>query len=276
MGVRVWPSATNPRLMSSNGQLDVIGLQRLTSIIAQAARRGMIVDITFTREIGASRQMTAPSPSRSAQQAIALTASALRDRRNILFDLQNEWNNQAITIADLNAIKSAVTSQHPALLVTASTSGNSYREAAVNAFDVLAYHGSGMTPAGGPTRDGRPPSQGCEPSSRGRRESGANLPAGAEQVPGTGRFAQLLRHQHGSLLDVGAERQAGWSGRMDVSHRCQLWSLQCHASIRLLLPGERDVARIARSQARRAIDMGHPDRPGRRPSLTMRVDVVSS
>jgi hypothetical protein len=142
MGVRVWPNATNPRLMSSNGQLDVIGLQRLTSIIDEAARRGMIVDITFTRE---SVPLLPNDPAFTIAeylQAIVSTARELRDRRNILFDLQNEWNNQAITIADLNAIKSAVKSQHPALLVTASTSGNGYREAAVNAFDVLAYHGS--------------------------------------------------------------------------------------------------------------------------------------
>jgi hypothetical protein len=142
MGVRVWPNATNPRLMSSNGQLDITALQRLTSIIAEAARRGMIVDITFTRE---SVPLLPNDPAFTIaeyQQAITSTATALRDWRNILLDLQNEWNNQAITIADLNAVKSAVRSQHPALLVTASTSGNSYREAAVHAFDVLAYHGS--------------------------------------------------------------------------------------------------------------------------------------
>jgi hypothetical protein len=69
MGVRVWPNATNPRLMSSNGELDVIGLQRLKSIIAQAARRGMIVDITFTRE-SVPCQMTPPSRSRSTSRQL--------------------------------------------------------------------------------------------------------------------------------------------------------------------------------------------------------------
>jgi len=142
MGVRVWPNATNPRLMRSNGQLDVMALRRLTSIVAQAARRGMIVDMTFTRESVPLLPNDHAFTIAEYRQAITSTANALRDRRNILFDLQNEWNNQAMTIADLNAIRSAVRSRHPALLVTASTSGNSYPEAAVNAFDVLAYHGS--------------------------------------------------------------------------------------------------------------------------------------
>jgi hypothetical protein len=142
MGVRVWPNATNPRLMSSNGQLDVIAVQRLKSIATQAALRGMIVDITFTRETVPLLPNDPAFTIAEYQQAITSTATALSDRRNILFDLQNEWNNQPITITDLNAIRSAVKSQHPALLITASTSGNSHREAAVNAFDVLAYHGS--------------------------------------------------------------------------------------------------------------------------------------
>src|SRR5882757_732752 len=37
LGVRVWPNATNPRLMTSNGQLDVIAFQRLKSIVAEAS-----------------------------------------------------------------------------------------------------------------------------------------------------------------------------------------------------------------------------------------------
>ena len=116
MGVRVWPNATNPRLMSSNGQLDVIALQRLTSIVAEASLRGMMVDITFTRETVPLLPNDLAFTIAEYQQAIALTAAALRDRRNILFDLQNEWNNQAITITDLNAIK--VCGQVPASRVT--------------------------------------------------------------------------------------------------------------------------------------------------------------
>ena len=141
-GVRVWPNATTPRLMRSNGQLDAIALQKLKSIVDEAALRGMIVDITFTRESVPLLPHDTAFTIAEYTRAITFTATALRDRRNILFDLQNEWNNQSITFADLADIASALKSQHPALLVTASTSGNSYRAAAADAFDVLAYHGS--------------------------------------------------------------------------------------------------------------------------------------
>lgn len=140
IGVRVWPNVSQPRLMNEDGQLNSVALDKLRFLIGEASARGMIVDVTFTRE-----HIAGDFSMGEYQQAIASAASDLRDRRNILFDLQNEWNcwsnQREMTIAALENIRAAVKAAVPALVVTASTSCHPYGEAGANAFDVLSHHG---------------------------------------------------------------------------------------------------------------------------------------
>jgi Cellulase (glycosyl hydrolase family 5) len=142
-GVRVWPNASSPQLMTADGRLHPGALSNLKSFIDRAAAAGMIVDLTFHREGVCNPPGACGFTIAEYEQAIAATASELRDRKNVLFDLQNEWNvhGDGITMTDLRRIRAAVSAAAPSLIVTASTSNDSVADAAVNAFDVLSYHG---------------------------------------------------------------------------------------------------------------------------------------
>ena len=142
-GVRVWPNASIPRLMTADGRLNADALANLKSFTDRAAAVGMIVDVTFHREGVCNPPSACGFTVAAYDQAIVTTASELRERKNLLFDLQNEWNvhGGGITITELRRIRTAVNAAAPSLIVTASTSGDSVTDAAVNAFDVLSYHG---------------------------------------------------------------------------------------------------------------------------------------
>jgi len=142
-GVRVWPNASSPRLMTADGRLNTDALSNLKSLVDRAAASGMIVDLTFHREGVCNPPSTCGFTVAAYERAIAATATELRDRRNVLFDLQNEWNahGNGITLTDLRRIRTAVNAAAPSLIVTASTSGDDVADAARNAFDVLSYHG---------------------------------------------------------------------------------------------------------------------------------------
>ena len=142
LGVRVWPNSSEPRLMDAEGGLNATVLSKLKSLIDAAAARGMVVDVTFNREGVCVPPSSCGFTAAEYTLAIATVAHELDGRRNILFDLQNEWNvHGGLSRADLQGIRAAVRIQNPLLVVTASTSGDSVVEAAANAFDVLAYHG---------------------------------------------------------------------------------------------------------------------------------------
>ena len=142
-GVRVWPNASSPHLMTADGRLHPGALSNLTSFVDRAAAAGMIVDLTFHREGVCDPPSACGFTIAEYEQAIVATASELRDRKNVLFDLQNEWNvhGNGITMTDLRRIRTAVRAAAPSLIVTTSSSGDSVADAAVNAFDVLSYHG---------------------------------------------------------------------------------------------------------------------------------------
>ncbi len=139
-GIRVWPNVSRPRLMNEDGDLDAAALAKLRSLATEAADRGMIVDVTFTREHVAGDFTMAEY-----RQATAAAVNALRDHPNILFDLQNEWNcwadGSGMTSAALSDIWSTVKAAGPAAVVTASNSCHPYPHAGMHAFDVLSYHG---------------------------------------------------------------------------------------------------------------------------------------
>lgn len=158
-GIRVWPNtpqSPDETLMRCDGSLRPEEWARLRVLLAEAATRRLVVDITFTREhvLDAGQPCLTLDDYRSAVVAVA---RLLVDAPNVLFDLQNEWNVPRIandpspwTAEALLALRDAVKAVHPGRLVTASTSGYGEQEAARFAttrsqetgagWDVLTYH----------------------------------------------------------------------------------------------------------------------------------------
>lgn len=139
-GIRVWPNVSQPPLMKDDSDLNAAALAKLRFLMSEAAGRGLMVDVTFTREHVAGEFTMAEY-----RQAITASVSALRDHPNVLFDLQNEWNcwsdRSGMTSAALSDIRAVVKAARPAAVVTVSNSCHPYADAGKNAFDVLSYHG---------------------------------------------------------------------------------------------------------------------------------------
>ncbi|MGE3507958.1 MAG: hypothetical protein AB7N65_03640 [Vicinamibacterales bacterium] len=158
-GIRVWPNtpqSPDETLMRCDGSLRPEELARLRLLLAQAATRRLMVDLTFTREhvLDAGQPCLTLDDYRTGVVAVA---RRLIDEPHVLFDLQNEWNVPRIvndpspwTAQALLAVRDAVKAVHPDRLVTASTSGLGEQEAARFAttrsevtgagWDVLTYH----------------------------------------------------------------------------------------------------------------------------------------
>ena len=102
-------------------------LARLLGLVHAAAKRGLVVDLSFARETVAG-EMSVPAY-RSALQRIAFL---LRGQRHVLFDLQNERDLDCpamhLTPAQVRDLREAVKDRgrgDPARLVVASTTGSS-------------------------------------------------------------------------------------------------------------------------------------------------------
>lgn len=139
-GIRVWPNVSRPPLMRADGELHAQQLERLRALVAAASARQMVVDVTFTREQVADDVTLA-----GYEASVVAGARALQPFRNVLFDLQNEWNCKrdahGLTRSALQSMRAAIATVNPALLVTASNSCHPYARAGAEAFDILAYHG---------------------------------------------------------------------------------------------------------------------------------------
>jgi hypothetical protein len=163
-GIRVFPNwwrysadgDLNPTLLgpgddtlfdpsSPDAPLRPATLAALKRLIAAAGERGLVVDVTFTRE-------TLPAPGMTVAQyqaALVASAAALRDCRNVLFDIQNEFNadvTHRLTAAQVQTAIAAVTAPagDPRRIVTASVTADSPTEAGRVAAEtgqrVAAYH----------------------------------------------------------------------------------------------------------------------------------------
>ncbi len=120
-------------------------LAALKRLIAAAGERGLVVDVTFTRE-------TLPAPGMTVAQyqaALVSAAAALREYGNVLFDIQNEFNadvTHRLTVAQVRQAVAAVTARagDPRRIVTASVTADSPTEAGRVAVEtgqrVAAYH----------------------------------------------------------------------------------------------------------------------------------------
>jgi len=144
-GVRIWPLVfTGPQLMRSDGTLRPDALQRLLFILDRAREERLIVDVSFTAE-----HIPGLDVSRFRDGVLA-TAAALRDYRNVLFDIENERNiygplDRPLARADVASIYAGIKAIDPARIVTASNSSTVTAESATQfttdlGLDVTAYH----------------------------------------------------------------------------------------------------------------------------------------
>jgi hypothetical protein len=141
-GVRVWPNV-RPPIMDAGGTLNLRRVESLHALIEAAAARGMVVDVSFHREGVCGAPADCGFTAGAFSRGVGSVASELSRHRNVLVDLQNEWDVYGgLALADLIGIRGAVQSMNPNLVVTASTtSGYGEGEAVRDAFDVVAFHG---------------------------------------------------------------------------------------------------------------------------------------
>jgi hypothetical protein len=141
-------------------------LEALQHLIAVAGAQGLVVDVTFTRETLAPEM-----PVDAYERAIVRTAAALKPFRNVLFDIQNEFDKNGLSPDEVGTIREGIRRVDPARLVAASGSGGyTPQEAARLAFD----HGLDLLALHDPRREG----------SWFRRNTIADLVAKARDVPG--------------------------------------------------------------------------------------------
>ena len=154
-GIRVLPN-WRAQLLTTDGGVHGAALAQLTALVAAAGARGMLVDITFTRDTGCPPG-TSPTDRHCAFsvaeyiEGIQLVADALEPYQNVLFDVQNEFtihfSNEelASTPHPVAAIRRAIKTVDPKRIVTASSAGGEPPGAFANTsraleLDVVAYH----------------------------------------------------------------------------------------------------------------------------------------
>ena len=154
-GIRVLPN-WKAQLFGTDGTVHPAALEKLVALVAAAAARGMVVDVTFTRETSCPSGVSPADPECAFSvaeytAAIVKVATALKRHRNVLFDVQNEFvihlgkEEAASAPHPVAAIRGAIKAVDPDRLVTASSAGGVPPEAfAVTTralgLDVVAYH----------------------------------------------------------------------------------------------------------------------------------------
>ena len=142
-GFRIWPNIdTGPQIFNADGTVRPAELERLRSILDQARRERLIVDVSFTFE------HTPGLTAGRVRQGILAVTDALRTYDNVLFDIQNERNvgdRRFMSEADVQSIFAGIKSVDPARITTASNSPVDTPEYAADfagrlGLDVTAYH----------------------------------------------------------------------------------------------------------------------------------------
>jgi regulator of extracellular matrix RemA (YlzA/DUF370 family) len=102
-------------------------LKRLVDLVVAAGSRGLIVDVTFTRE-------TVPGLSEDDYvSAVSRAATLLRPYRHLIFDLQNEIDKNTLSEAATARLRRAIASADQSRIVVASRGGG--------ASEVIGYNG---------------------------------------------------------------------------------------------------------------------------------------
>jgi hypothetical protein len=156
-GVRVFANwnahSSSETLMDSSGALQSLPLEKLEKLIDRASAKGLVVDVTFIVQADHLTGVTAAEYLSGIQAA----TTALIDKRNILFDIQNEldrsgnqpsgWTGSVDDYRDYlgGTILPAIKTIDPARLVTVSwTSGKTesvvFDNVQDNQYDVLTDH----------------------------------------------------------------------------------------------------------------------------------------
>jgi hypothetical protein len=142
-GFRIWPNLdTGPQIFNSDGTVRAAEFERLRSILDQARRERLIVDVSFTFE-----HTPGLTPARVRQGILALT-DAFRSYDNVLFDIQNERNvgdRRFMSEADVRSILAGIRSIDPARITVASNSPVNSPQYAADftarlGLDATAYH----------------------------------------------------------------------------------------------------------------------------------------
>jgi CubicO group peptidase (beta-lactamase class C family) len=132
--IRVWANWTgfgaDAAAVDGEGRPIPSGIERLKKLVAECDRRGMVVDVTFSRGNGITgppRLLTLDAHSR----AVETVVTALQPWRNWYLDLSNERNvrdKRFTSISDLKALRDVARRLNPQLLITASHAGDISRE----------------------------------------------------------------------------------------------------------------------------------------------------
>jgi hypothetical protein len=160
-GVRILPNwfsdycaggqtGTNTRstdaLFRFDGSVNEATLAKLIAFVKAAGERSLVVDVTFTREtVPTPDGQSDPMPFGNYLGAIRTVAQALIPYRNVLFDVQNEWQNKKFSEDEMRSLVNAVHEVDRGRLTAASTLSDIPaaavgQEARTLGFDYVAYH----------------------------------------------------------------------------------------------------------------------------------------
>ena len=132
------PTDDARKLLTASGTINEPMWPVFLRLLDRAAARGLVVDVTFTRDTYA-----APIPIDAYRTAIASVAQRLLAAggyRHVLFDVQNEYPIHGVTAADVHSILTAVRAVDSQRIVTASGGGGDAIDDP--AMTVVAYHDS--------------------------------------------------------------------------------------------------------------------------------------
>ncbi len=132
--IRVWATwnayGTNLAAITPDGAARAPFLARLQRLVWACDRRGIVVDVTLSRNAGGADQ-AGLSALAGHQQAVATLLASLHAARNWYLDLANERNirdARFVSFAELAALRSVGRRLDPGRLVTASHGGDLTRE----------------------------------------------------------------------------------------------------------------------------------------------------
>jgi hypothetical protein len=128
--VRVWATwagfGHDVSAVDGDGNPRAEYVDRLKRLVAECDRRGMVVDVTFSRGDGATGSPRLQGIE-SHRRAVETVLGAIGDRRNWYTDLANERNirdKRFVPVEDLAVLRDLVKARDPKRLVTASHAGD--------------------------------------------------------------------------------------------------------------------------------------------------------
>jgi hypothetical protein len=133
--IRLWVTwaahENNVSVVDSQGDAREPFMGKLKWLIAQADKRGLIVDVTFSRGNGIVSADSALLGQPGHLRAVETVATALKPYRNIYIDVGNERNirdPRHVSHEEIGALRNRIKQVDPGRLVTASYAGEMSRE----------------------------------------------------------------------------------------------------------------------------------------------------